>query len=140
MKIAGIVLVVIIWILMFFVGYFFASSIYLPIVSIILSIGTFYFFRKSSRKLAIVLSILTLFVFFGVIVTGFEEDYCWGKGEEAERTGLKMVIATKEDAEDLKGFEVKEGAQIGAGFRSHMLCHNTFNFPEALRENYSFIK
>ena len=130
----------VLWFIMLFIGYFFASNIIFPIISLILIVSIFYFLRKSSKKLAIILSLLTLLVSLVVIISSFEENYCWDKGTQADDTGSKMVIATKEDAVALKGFDVKEGAQIGVSFRTHMLCHNTFNFIEALKERYSFTK
>lgn len=69
--------------------------------------------------------------------SGFEEDYCWGKGVEADGSGVAMIIATKEDVELLN---VEEGAQIGVSFRAHVLCHSTFSFIDALKEKYFLIK
>lgn len=128
------------WFLLLFIGYFFASNVIFPVVSLALVIAIFYFLRISSTRIAVMLSLITLFVSIVVIISSFEEDYCWGKGTEADNSGSKMVVATTQDAVALKGFDVKEGAQIGASFRAHMLCHNTFSLTEALKERYSFTK
>lgn len=50
-----------------------------------------------------------------------------------------MIKATKEDAEKLDGavgMKIKEGSEIGIGFRAHFLCHSDFNFFQALKEKY----
>lgn len=130
----------VLWFLLLFIGYFLASNVIFLIILLAIIIAIFYFLRKPSQKIAITLSLITLLVSIIAIISSFEEDYCWGKGMQVDATGSKMVIATKEDAAALKGFDVKEGTQIGASFKAHMLCHNTFNLTEALNERYSFIK
>lgn len=128
------------WFVLLFVGYFFASNIAFPIVSLTLGISMLYFLRKSSKKIAIVLSLITLLVSVVVIISGFEEDYCWEKGARADSTGSKFSTATKEDVLALNDFDIKEGSQIGISFKEHMLCHSSFNFEDALKEKYLFIK
>lgn len=128
------------WFLLLFIGYFYASEVIFPIASLVLTIFMFYFLRKSSKKIAITLSIITLLVSFVVVISSFEEDYCWSKGTEADKTGSHMVVATRNDANALKGFGVKEGTQIGVSFRAHMLCHTTFNFTNAVKERYFLLR
>lgn len=126
------------WFLILFVGYFVASSIFFPIFSIILVILIFYFLSKLSKKFAIFISIITFLVATYTFVLNFEEDYCSKKGFEVEKNGPEMVVATKEDELALKEFDVVEGMQIGINFRTHMLCHISFNFVGALRDKYFF--
>ncbi len=121
------------WVALLFVGFFFASDIIFLILSIILAILIFLYFNKVSLKFALFLSIVTLFASFATIASSFEEDYCQKMGEKAAKSDSTMVTATKEDAEKLKDFDVKEGSQIGVSFRTHMLCHNSFNLIRALR-------
>lgn len=103
-------------------------------------VSIFYFLRKPSKKIAVILSLVTLLVSVAVIISSFEEDYCFEKGTQADSTGLKRVIAKKEDVMVLKDFDVNEGTQIGVSFQTHMLCHDTFNFMDAIKEKYSFTK
>ncbi len=129
-----------IWLGMIFIGFFFASEYIFPIVSFAIAIFSFFYLKKFSKKAAIIISIITLLIPIVTIASSFEEDYCQKKGTEAVKTGGMTVVATKEDSEQLEGFDVKEGSQIGVSFRTHMICHNTFNFFEALKERYSFTK
>lgn len=85
--------------------------------------------------------IVTIVVLIVSTVTGFNNDYCWRKGRQADKTGDKMVITTKEDAGLLKKFEVvKEGNKIGISFRTEMLCYQTFNFKDAIKDLYPILK
>jgi hypothetical protein len=93
--------------------------------------------RKVSTKASIYVPLLTLFCSVLLVTSGFEENYCWDKGDiAAGRNGNAMITATKEDAKALKGFDVTEGQQIGKSFRTHMLCHQTFNLTQAIQESY----
>lgn len=128
------------WFLIFFVGYFVASNIIFPIVSLVLVILIFKSLAKYSRKFAIFITIVTFLVATYTFTINFEEDYCSKKGFEMAKNGPEMVIATKEDELALKEFDVVEGMQIGANFRTHMLCHLNFNFKNALKDKYFFSK
>ena len=130
----------IVWFLLLFFGYFFVSSVVFPIISITLGLICFYALKRSSKKMAVILAVTTVIVSGIVIVSGFEEDYCWKKGDAADPTGTKMVKATASDAKRLQGFKVTEGSDIGVSFRAHMLCHDSFNFVKALEEKYIFLK
>jgi len=124
------------WFAMLFGGYFIASNVIFPIVSILFILGIFFYFRKKSQKFAIFLSVVTFIVCLIVIMSSFEEDYCWRKGDVADPTGSQMVMATQTDVSALKEFNVEEGQKIGVSFRAHMLCHNNFNLIDAMKEKY----
>lgn len=124
------------WFLIYFVGYFVASNIIFPITSIVLVALVFHFLSKLSKRLAIFISTITFLVSSYTFVVNFEEDYCSRKGFGVDKNGSEMVMATKEDELALKEFQVVEGMQIGVNFRTHMLCHTTFSFTDALKDNY----
>lgn len=124
------------WFLLMFFGHFFASSFLFVVVALVLVFGSYFLAKKFSSKMALFLSLTTLLVSLIVIATSFEEDYCWRKGDAADNTGREMVIATQQDAKDLKEFNIEAGTPIGKSFRVHMLCHTTFSFSKALQEKY----
>lgn len=127
----------VLWTFFLFFGFFFASNFSFLLFSIVLIATTFFLAKKFAPKFAFWLTLVTALTAITAIAYGFEEDYCENKGFQADRTGGKMVTATKEDEEMLGGFEfVKEGSEIGLSFREHMLCHNTFDFVEAVKEKY----
>lgn len=128
------------WAILLFIGYFFASSVLFPVVAIILTIGVYLLVRSKSQKIAIILSLVTLLVSLVVVISNFEEDYCFRKGMQADPSGSKMITATKLDENGLKEFDVKAGNKIGISFRTHMLCHNTFNFSDGVKDTYFSIK
>jgi hypothetical protein len=124
------------WFFLLFIGYFFASHTLFPVVAFGITILIFVFMRKISHKIAITLTLITLLVSLIVIISSFEEDYCVKKGITADKTGLKMIPATKQDTVILKEFNIKPGDQIGVNFRTHMLCHHTFNLLNAMKDKY----
>lgn len=128
------------WFMLLFIGYFFASSSIFPVVLLAIVILVFCLLRRSSKNTAIALAIITLLVSVVVVISNFEEDYCWEKGAQSDESGSRMIVATKEDAEALEDFGVKEGAHIGISFRTHMLCHNTFSLTETLKERYFLLQ
>lgn len=125
------------WFMLIAVGYFQATNRIVHVLLIIAVGLLFYFIRKSSQKIAVALALITLVISVAAIFSGFEEDYCWGKGMRLDPTGTKMVVASKTDAISLKQYDVKEGAQISENFRVHMLCHTSFNFASAIKDVYS---
>lgn len=126
------------WLLITLISFFTTGviSIAFPVTTFVFAIITFSILKKRIGKFSYVISFLTLIVFIFSIIYRFEEQYCWNKGDQVDR----IIKATKEDAVKLKEFDVKEGQEIGAGFRAHMLCHDTFNLYSALKEKYLFIK
>lgn len=130
------ILAPIVWFLIWFFGYFLAASIFfLPTTLVV--VGTSYLLiSRLSSKIALAFSLITILVCLAVWTTHFEENYCWKKGMELDPTGSTMVMATKEEAVALSDYNVTEGATISANFGAHMLCHQRFNFMEALKENY----
>lgn len=137
-------LATILWLPLMFIGYFFASSSSFLVISLFLTALTFYLIQKISKKSALFISVFTIIVMIFSILAGFEEAYCWGKGDEAlAKNGQAWISASKEDAAKLNGatgMEVKEGSQISPHFRAHFLCHRNFNFSQALKEKYLFSK
>jgi len=132
-SIIAIVLSVIFWAAIFFIGYFFTSQILFYVIAFLLLVFIYFFTSKVSKRLSIALSIITILVIVGVFMYGFEEDYCTRKGDEADRSGSTFVIATRDDASLLSAYEVKEGSQIGANFKHHMTCHHSFDLVDALK-------
>lgn len=131
---------VIFWAALYFVGYFFAANLLFYLIAVILTILTYLFVKKISKRLAIILVVITILVTAFTFYSGFEEDYCVQKGIQAEKTGPRFIKANKENAKALKGFNVKEGSEIGVNFKAHMLCHTTFNLKYTLFEQYFFIE
>jgi hypothetical protein len=124
------------WFLMFFIGYFFAANPLLPAVVILFAGALFYFTKPLSQKIAIIITCITILVYIITIVSSFEEDYCWKKGDRLHPNPGEMVTATKDDEKRLQTFNIKAGNKIGSSFREHMLCHQTYDFPQALKETY----
>lgn len=124
------------WFIFTFLGFFFASNRILPITGVLIAVTSYLYFRKYSHRLALFLLLGTLFVLSTILVSSFEEDYCWKQGIMADPTGGKFVRATKEDEKLLAWNNVKKGDEIGVAFRTHMLCHSTFNVWHALQKSY----
>lgn len=93
--------------------------------------------KRLSPKLA-VFSILVIFLGATfAFYEGFEESYCTKKGQNAQAISKDdFVSASKEDSEKLQPFNVEEGQKISVSFRTHMLCHKTFNPKEAILDIY----
>ncbi|WKZ25256.1 MAG: hypothetical protein QY322_02590 [bacterium] len=129
------------WFILLFVTYFFASNFLFHLI-ILTAISIFsYFLYKLSKKIALMFLTTTVFILFISTIIGFNNDYCWRKGRQADKTGDKMMVATKEDAELLKNFGVvKEGNKIGVSFRTEMLCYQTFNFKDAISDLFPILK
>lgn len=120
-----------VWIFSVFIGYDFSPVLAL-IIAFAFVIILFYFITKSSLKFALLFATVSLAVLIPMLLNGFEEGYCVQKGNAADRTGSKMVNATKQDDILLKKYGVFYGGQIGVNFRAHMLCHSSFNFFNAI--------
>ena len=127
------------WFLLMLFGFFIVSNVMFPMFMILLVISMYYILRRSSHTIAVVLSVAIVLVATVTVVSNFEEDYCWGKGIEADKSGSKMVVATKEDEQAFKGYNVRAGRPAALGFLTHMRCHNTFQFSDALKDRYLFI-
>ena len=126
------------WFVGMFLGYFIASSIFLPIAVAAISVAIFYYFRDASLKIAKFLTITTVVVAVILLAGSFEEDYCWDKGSKADPTGTQMIPATAEDAAELKSYGIAEGQLVAIGFSKHMRCHQTFNLRSAIADQYWF--
>lgn len=127
------------WFLLMLLGFFIVSNVIFPLFMLVLVVSTYFLLRRSSHTIAVVLSVATVLVATITVISNFEEDYCWGKGIEADRGGSKMIIATKEDEQAFRGYNVRAGQPAGLGFLTHMRCHNTFRFSDALKDRYLFI-
>lgn len=93
------------------------------------------FLRNVSLKAAGILSFITVLLTGLIVLSNFEENYCWEKGNQAEPGPIaNMIAATNEDARKMSGYGIKPGDPIGISFRAHMLCHDTFRFSDALKE------
>lgn len=115
----------VVWFLILFLGYFFVSNLFFPIVAVLIIAGDFLFLKKVfKKKIYILFSLITVTVIVSTILFGFEEDYCWKKGDEADPTGSKIVAITG----------------TGVAWQAHMKCHDNFNFINALEEKYLFIR
>lgn len=131
------------WLFLIFFGSFFLADIRFIAIALSIMFLAFYLIRRISRKSAYIIAIITLVTIVISFAYGFEESYCWAKGDEAEGklagTSAVIIKATKEDAEKLNGaagMNIKEGSEIGIGFRAHFLCHYDFNLAKALKESY----
>ncbi len=124
------------WFILVFISFSFASQPILPLLTLILCLTLYFFFRKYSKKIALFLTLGTAIVMLIVLITSFEEDYCLKQGYIMDRSGTKSIRATKDDAKRLKDFGVFTGQEIGVSFRAHMLCHNTFDLGKALQQIY----
>ena len=136
LSIITMILSLLFWVALYFIGYFFASQILFYVIAIAILALVYFFTSKVSKRLALVLSVITFLVIAGVFMYGFEEDYCTRKGDDADRSGSIFVIATKDDEITLQSYEVKEGSQIGANFKVHMTCHESFDLVDALRDRF----
>lgn len=127
------------WIVLMFLGFMTAASSYFPLIIIAFLATAYLLVYKDSIKIAVLLTVVTLFVSGYVFVSAFEEDYCLDKGDQAKAAyKSEMINATADDAAVLKEFDIKPGQPIGTSFRTHMLCHQTFNLNQALQEAYLF--
>jgi len=125
------------WFLFFFVGSFFSSVLWLPLLSVALVVIFFFILKKTSLKIAILNSVTMVLIFILILLFSFEEDYCWNQGTKADPSGI-MVIATQQDIEALKGSlnDIKPGDSVGESWRVHMLCHTTFHLADGLKDVY----
>lgn len=105
-----------------------------------LTIITYLLIQKTSKKLAISMTIFSFFLSVLTIFNTIEESYCWHQGELADPTGQEMTIATKEDSQFLKVVNVNEGDKVGVSFKYHMLCHSSIDIADAISKEYSFFK
>jgi hypothetical protein len=124
------------WFVFAFIGFFFASRPLLPISGVIIALICYFYVKKQSHRVALFLSLGTLFVMGIILLSSFEEDYCIKRGDLADPTGTRSIAATREDAQKLHDMGVIKGQEIGIAFRSHMLCHNTFNLYSAVMKSY----
>lgn len=125
------------WFIFSFIGFFFARSVFFPLSSLLIA-GAFYFYiRQKSRNVALFLALGTMSIMVLVIFSSFEESYCYNQGMRADPTGAKFMQASKEDAIKLTGYKIVKGQEIGTAFRAHMLCHQSFSFPQALFKAYT---
>ncbi|MDO8658913.1 MAG: hypothetical protein Q7K55_09305 [Candidatus Levybacteria bacterium] len=122
--------------LFLFIGALFSANPFFLIFVFISIIGVYSITKKKSSKIALMLSFLTFLVTLVAYISSFEENYCWDKGTQADPTGLKMIIVTREGEKAIDNYNVKAGEQISVSFRAHMLCHKTFNFSNAIKEKY----
>lgn len=130
----------IVWFLILFLGYFFVSNSFFPIASLFIVIADFLLLRRIFKKVAYIFSVATLLVVVLTVLLGFEEDYCWKKGEQADPTGSKIAIATEEDKKLFDTEVIPGQTQVGVVWQAHMRCHENFNFINALKEKYLFSK
>lgn len=130
------------WFLWIFVGYFFASSAIYPLISFVIIIGIFFLIKKLSTKLALLASLTTLLVVGITISFGFEEDYCWRKGDEmAVRQSAMITIPEQEARRVLPNgnyISVSEvgTTEVGTAAYYHFKCHEDFNLDKALKKKY----
>lgn len=127
------------WLLLTFFGFFFSLYLSYLFLTIILSVIVFLLVYKISQRIALILSLVTFLTAIFGIASGFEERYCIAKGKQAEKDNPSTVTATKEDAEytrTLKGLDIKSGQKITSSFRTHMLCHTTFDLGSAIKDTY----
>lgn len=131
-----------IWTVLMLGGYFFSPHMAYPWVSLGTVIVIFFLLRKFSLRVALVMSLLTLVILVVTLVFGFEESYCWGKGDEAAwgtsgMTEVSWEVAKKYD--QYMGGETTPGLpkyELGTAFMAHMDCHANFNFAKAIQEKY----
>lgn len=107
-----------------FLGYYFISNTIFPAVLVLFVIGDFFLLKGIFKKKVYLISLVTILIVTFTVLLEFEEGYCWGKGDEADPTGSKIVAATG----------------IGVAWQAHMECHGNFNFSDALKEKYLLIK
>ena len=124
------------WVLLYFFGYFSASSILFPIIALFITGIIFFFLRIISFFPAVVTGLISLALIYFAVVTGFEEDYCLAKAAQVSHPD-ELIAATKDD-EGLR--EVKKGDKISRSFQAHIRCHKEFNFTNALKEKYLLMK
>ncbi len=127
------------WFLLIFLGYFFANNVIFPAISFVVVGIIFHKLKRFYPNIARVLSIVSLLIVILVIIFSFEESYCWGKGDEADPSGSKMVAITEQDRKLFPN--LAEGInEVGLAVLTHFKCHNNFNLIKAIQEKYLFIK
>lgn len=89
------------------------------------------------------LSITALLAMTISFFNGFEEDYCLEVAGRDAPKDIKDAFtpATNDDVVLLGSYlggEIKEGDKIAIHFRNHIKCHKTFNFSNAIRDEWGF--
>jgi hypothetical protein len=128
----------IIWGLLYFIGYFVAASIWFPVTVILITVIIYIKVTSLTRPaigtvFAVITISLAVFSFFG----NFEENYCWNKGVQADLTGSEMTDANPaSDSRIFRDYRIGAGSKVGVAFIAHMRCHETFNLTAALKEKF----
>jgi hypothetical protein len=137
-KLGSIITCITLSILTIIPGYFFTNNLLFPI-SILTFIVLFLLANwEDNRILGIILSTIMISALVYTFTIGFEENYCWAKGDEAQAKAIKEGInpysgpLTETDKE--QGY-----TQVSVAYRAHMDCHKNFNLEDAIRIKYSFI-
>lgn len=129
------------YIMLFIGGYFLANSLIFQVCFLILIYIIYFSFKRYSKTLSLSLSLLAFFALLSSFIGGFKDSYCWEKGRQADSSYSAMLIATKDDEDLLTNFKVgKEGSMVGVNFINQIRCRKTFNFIDAIKDNYSFLK
>jgi len=125
------------WLLIFIPGYFFASNPFFFLAVLGFIVVMFKLVWRKNKKLALALTAITLLVFGYSLSLWFEESYCCGKGEQAERKfGNRLLLEPTEEERRL--YNLSEDTRISPAYREHMRCHREFDFWKALKEEYLF--
>lgn len=133
-RISGYVFFVIVLILATFFGILIASISGGELLIFGIPILFCFIFFPYSKKMAILFMSLALLLGVVSFFSGFEESYCWTKGDEATaKYGSLPVPATARERKDDPGI-----TDISPGWRAHLACHRNFNFQKAFKEEVSF--
>lgn len=124
------------WIVLYFFGYFTASSVMFPVIAIIVAGAIFLILRRINIFVTVVTILITVSLIIFAITTGFEEDYCLTKAAQVSNPD-QFVKLTQDDAGPI---DSTPGQEVSKSFREHVRCHKYFDYWVALKEKYLFTK
>lgn len=133
-SILGIILLnLIFWVLVFFVGSFISSLVIYPLVSIAFIVLFFLLFWKKFKVLILVLSFISFFVIGYTVVNSIKEDYCW---RSADKTAMKDLFHydLSQSEKDFTGSS--SISSISDWFRIHLKCDSELTLPHTLKNAY----
>lgn len=116
------------WVISYFLISFGAATVYFLIgwmlgiflISLVL--------WRINKKLALLLTIISVWLSIAGALAGFEESYCWNVGSKVEvKEGTTCLPPTDQEKKDDPGISC-----IAPGWRAHLQCYHNFNLKNAV--------
>lgn len=116
------------WVISLFLMFFGASNLFLASGWLLIILTVFLMLWRINKKLAVMLTLISLMLTIYGFISSFEESYCWDIGARVEQAGgVNCLPPTEDEKKDDPGISC-----IAPGWRAHLQCHRDFNFKDAL--------